>query len=293
MSCLFLVVGGIFPLARLAQAAQCFYPDGTAADNHTPCTGGEHSACCYKIDDSHHDLCWSNGICMSQFFGYVYRGSCTDSAFKDPACSNRCLNGIGAKSNASTSITACGDAGSNVCCGVGDDATACCESGEVFQWGNASILADSYGIGSSSISVSVITAANPSSTISSPFTAATATITSINSAANQTNVASGSTVSDQEICGDRTSLEIGLGVGLGLPLLLVSSTLALLLVAQRRRKPPVIQSRPAKEIIYIPSRLGADLALNKELPVPEHRQRAELSAWFGQEMDLGGTINRF
>ena len=69
----------------------CYFPDGTIADLHVPCGHGSQ-ACCYYLDDSHHDLCFSNGFCFSWFFGSLYRGSCTDKSFSDSSgCATECL----------------------------------------------------------------------------------------------------------------------------------------------------------------------------------------------------------
>lgn len=84
---------GAILLAHHVWAEPCYYPEDTIAGGHTPCTDGQHTACCYNDDDSQHDSCYSNGMCMSRYFGFLYRGSCTDPTFRDPDCPNQCLAG--------------------------------------------------------------------------------------------------------------------------------------------------------------------------------------------------------
>ena len=76
---------------RSVSGQTCYFPDGTTADVHVPCGHGSQ-ACCYYLDDSHHDLCFSNGFCFSWFFGSIYRGACTDESFSDSSgCATECI----------------------------------------------------------------------------------------------------------------------------------------------------------------------------------------------------------
>ncbi|MCJ1311988.1 hypothetical protein MMC25_005662 [Agyrium rufum] len=260
---LFLVFGGIFSLAWFAQATQCYYPDGSVAGAHTPCTGGQESACCYNIDDSHHDLCFSNGLW------------------------------VGTVQNGSTALAYCGEPNSNLCCGTGDDATTCCESGDAFQWDNATLLVDYYGTGFPTASLASTTVASPSSTAASSFlstslststTVIPTAATSTSSEANQTTVGGGSTISDQGGCKDSTGLEIGLGIGLGFPLLLVSTALTLLFITRQRSTRPSHKDRLAVGNHHAPTP-APDLVMKKQPPISDPPHRAELPGLFRQEMD--------
>ena len=69
----------------------CYYPDKSIdlkgfACNGTTLREGGASACCLP-----NDICFSNGACYQDWSGVMYRLSCTDPTFRDPACAPWCL----------------------------------------------------------------------------------------------------------------------------------------------------------------------------------------------------------
>ena len=76
-------------------AAFCYYPDGSAANQDTPCSSTGNSTCCGP-----QYACLSNNVCASvnitddptDSTGYV-RGSCTDKSWTAGACPMFCKDG--------------------------------------------------------------------------------------------------------------------------------------------------------------------------------------------------------
>ena len=69
----------------------CYYPDKSMdlkgfACNGTAIKEGGASACCLP-----NDICFSNGACYQDWSDVMYRLSCTDPTFRDPACAPWCL----------------------------------------------------------------------------------------------------------------------------------------------------------------------------------------------------------
>lgn len=81
-----------FIVSCTAQA--CYWPDGSLADGaYKPCASNSR-ICCYNLDADHHDLCYSNGFCMSLYWGFLYRGACTDSSWgANSGCASGCKAG--------------------------------------------------------------------------------------------------------------------------------------------------------------------------------------------------------
>jgi hypothetical protein len=77
-----------------ARSQTCYWPDGSQADAvYKPCANNK-GACCYYVDDNHHDLCYDNGFCYSLYWGYNYRGACADSTWPSGSgCATDCLDG--------------------------------------------------------------------------------------------------------------------------------------------------------------------------------------------------------
>ncbi|TVY71443.1 hypothetical protein LSUE1_G005217 [Lachnellula suecica] len=103
----------------VAANAACFYPDGTTTDPvHRPCnTTIGNSACCDPMDS-----CTTNGICLGRS-GFNYRGSCTDSSWKDPTCPTACRANADSKLpySAFTPLWTCDAPGGrniNSCCDI-------------------------------------------------------------------------------------------------------------------------------------------------------------------------------
>lgn len=74
-----------------ASAQQCYFPDGSPADQYTPC-GTNSPYCCFNTGPSSRDACFSNGFCHSWMVGYTYRGACTDKEWGDE-CVQACKGG--------------------------------------------------------------------------------------------------------------------------------------------------------------------------------------------------------
>lgn len=72
-------------------AQTCYWPDGTVS-GYKPCSS-KGGACCYNLDVEHRDACYSNGMCGSLYFGYYYRGACTDRNW-GASCPNVCKSGM-------------------------------------------------------------------------------------------------------------------------------------------------------------------------------------------------------
>lgn len=70
---------------------RCYLPDGSLnteafACNVTAVEAGKHSSCCKP-----NDTCLSSGVCHQAWSGNMYRMSCTDRDWKDPACPQFCI----------------------------------------------------------------------------------------------------------------------------------------------------------------------------------------------------------
>src|SRR3954467_8039917 len=73
---------------------QCYYPDGSIPTDYVwePCTGSQYSSCCIPSEG---DICQDNGLCYFPPLGNLFRGTCTDRTWNDPACpSEICVTGI-------------------------------------------------------------------------------------------------------------------------------------------------------------------------------------------------------
>lgn len=80
-------------LHHAATAKQtCYFPDGITVDaDGFPCNTSSSvtaSKCCRTFE-----ACLAGGVCYTQWDSVIYRRSCTDRTFKDPACPGPCLNG--------------------------------------------------------------------------------------------------------------------------------------------------------------------------------------------------------
>ncbi|KAL6722219.1 hypothetical protein ACLMJK_001326 [Lecanora helva] len=121
-------------LFGLNVSATCFWPNGSAAGNYQqPCNPSGHSMCCLLNPESgsaNADVCTADGLCIPSYNGYLFRDTCTDSTWKDPACLNLCTTGQNEQGNRSDSnygpLTTCADG--SLCCGApgGDQSTKCC-----------------------------------------------------------------------------------------------------------------------------------------------------------------------
>ncbi|KAG0647900.1 hypothetical protein D0Z07_5666 [Hyphodiscus hymeniophilus] len=72
---------------------QCYFPDGSIPTDYVwePCTGAQYSSCCVPSEG---DVCQENGLCYYPGSEQLYRGTCTDRTWDDPACNaNICVTG--------------------------------------------------------------------------------------------------------------------------------------------------------------------------------------------------------
>ena len=81
----------VFWQVSTSIAVSCFWPDGSLDDARVPCldaTNEVQSACCYPDD-----ICTPSGLCFNDQ-GLLYRGSCTDQAWKSTGCPEVCNTGM-------------------------------------------------------------------------------------------------------------------------------------------------------------------------------------------------------
>lgn len=92
----FLVIACI--LCRVS-GQKCYFPNGTAArtGSQTPCnkTTGAESMCCHSENIDLPDRCRADGLCIPSDNEFLWRNGCTDPTWKDPACLNICVDGLG------------------------------------------------------------------------------------------------------------------------------------------------------------------------------------------------------
>ena len=90
----------ILGVAVSSAWATCYHPDGTSADvAYQPCnTTGEFSMCCHLgVSNNNGDACGAGptyGLC-GVTGPQLWRESCTDPTWKDPACLKFCLDDVG------------------------------------------------------------------------------------------------------------------------------------------------------------------------------------------------------
>ncbi len=90
----------VFLTSISRSLATCFYPNGTPVEVvggkevNQPCnkTAGVHSMCCL-LDDPKPNTCNSDGLCIPFDNGFIYRDTCTDPTWEDPACLKICTDG--------------------------------------------------------------------------------------------------------------------------------------------------------------------------------------------------------
>jgi hypothetical protein len=81
--------------------ATCYFPNGTAqsSGDQYPCNtaSGVESMCCNIGNTSTPGRCNQDGLCIPYNNGHLWRGTCTDPTWKDPACLHVCTVGQGKK----------------------------------------------------------------------------------------------------------------------------------------------------------------------------------------------------
>jgi hypothetical protein len=76
--------------------AQCYHPDGSAAtSDYQPCHAGRQSMCCaINRSDGYVNRCRPDDLCLEINTGVIWRESCTDPTWQDPACLQLCTSGL-------------------------------------------------------------------------------------------------------------------------------------------------------------------------------------------------------
>ncbi|KAK6363338.1 hypothetical protein TWF730_000774 [Orbilia blumenaviensis] len=127
---------------EVPDTPRCYYPDGSLRNStdYQPCNNvrGQHSMCCAIANrGSGADICLSNGLCSGATADGVgralWRESCTDPTWEDPACLKICLR-RGSQYDwfrSDAPITLCQDG--TVCCGGKVTGGKCCDAGEGVQ----------------------------------------------------------------------------------------------------------------------------------------------------------------
>jgi hypothetical protein len=76
-------------------STQCYRPDGSEPDSdYQPCHTGGHSMCCATNRVASVNKCRPDDLCFQEDLQEVWRESCTDPTWKDPACLHLCVDGI-------------------------------------------------------------------------------------------------------------------------------------------------------------------------------------------------------
>jgi hypothetical protein len=299
-------------VCQFANSQACYFPNGVNSGYKQCSSNG--GACCYYFDDAHHDPCFSNGLCQSIFFGYIYRGACTDSKW-GPSCPNVCTNGTTPSPSQAllylpppythqhpTDITQPVNDDQEIlrfcsplnayCCQNSSSTADCCAAGVGFEWNNATWINYQFAPQQDQFSFNL---PNAYYTISSSISASTAgtsaTAASVSGTASAlssvkpTNTAMSSNSST-------TAIGAGLGVGLGVPLLVALAGLLWLMARRRYEKPQTtvpVASRSSKPELHgyssgpAPGYNGgysegpaAGLTGRSELPIETGYGRAEL-----------------
>ena len=78
--------------------AECYHPDGSDAGSaYQPChTGGQSMCCALNQVNGYSNRCRPDNLCFEDDTGLIFRESCTDPTWKDPACLQLCTSGFGA-----------------------------------------------------------------------------------------------------------------------------------------------------------------------------------------------------
>lgn len=85
----------IFTYLVFTVDAQCYYPNGTIEPLHFPCNNSPkvESMCCNTQSSDRPDKGNPDGLCVRPEGTDLWRGSCTDRTWQDPACLRICLDG--------------------------------------------------------------------------------------------------------------------------------------------------------------------------------------------------------
>lgn len=259
-------------VSQFANSQACYFPNGVNSGYKQCSSNG--GACCYYFDDAHHDPCFSNGLCQSIFFGYIYRGACTDSKW-GPSCPNVCTN-----VNDDQEILRFCSPLNAYCCQNSSSTADCCAAGVGFEWNNATWINYQFAPQQDQFSFNL---ANAYTTISTSISASTAgTSATAASVSGTASAVSSVKPTNAAMCSNSstTAIGAGLGVGLGVPLLVALAGLLWLMARRRYEKPqttvPVASRSSKPELHGYSEGPAAGLTGRSELPIETGYGRAEL-----------------
>ncbi|RHZ57391.1 uncharacterized protein CDV56_103946 [Aspergillus thermomutatus] len=249
-------------LTLLTQAtATCYWPNGDTDSNYIPCPNSK--SCCLKGE-----ACLSNGLCYGATLNIAYRGACADKSWPSQECPHVCLDGTRSPSvlslpvtNASAAIPdhwanlySCPNSSTNVfTCGYAGWATDVCSANlGQWQWVSGEVEVAKNG-NSSSASASASTGPEIITTTSSVSSAGTARGTNTGDIITTTGSATATARKDSSDTSlSATTLGAGLGVGLGVPLLVVSGLLIFFIRMRRRAPAPPVNEKVYPGAVYYP-----------------------------------------
>lgn len=212
----FLVTSILLQLTN-ASANTCYLKGGqqtSSQDGYTPCFPSDAQTHCCAPDWT----CLSNGLCLVKWDTSINTGACTDSTWRDSSCFQSC-------SEFST-LYRCDN--NDWCCSAGGNTTNCCNDPGVATFAlsglaeiqNGTAFVPGYGLATTSQSAS----ANASAMTNSATT-------SLKSA---TNSAEPTTTSLSKAGPCATTVGLGAGLGVGIPLLLAVGALSYFLFREQR-----------------------------------------------------------
>ncbi|CAI4213252.1 unnamed protein product [Parascedosporium putredinis] len=177
------------------------------------------------------DVCRDNGLCFNPSVEHLWRESCTDPTWKDPACVKLChrdiLNAQGIlMSGTDMRITVCSDG--SLCCGDKEASTECCREKSGF------LIVDGE----------VVAASQPSSTTGTQTTArstsSTSTSTSSSDDPESDDPEASNTGNDDGSSGPNKAVIIGAVLGSVFGVALIAAAWVLYRRSQRRGPSPPV-----------------------------------------------------
>lgn len=245
-----LVCVGFFAWTTVSKS--CYYPDGIQATDNTPCyQNASVSVCCGPGF-----TCLSNGLCQQR--QYLFRGTCTDSTWRNDDCPSYCESGRSLRKLSRLSsfrsggtnnhlgqqldnwVSSCPSLGSGYFC-CGSDNSCCENSTFIFDLGPGTVL-----------STASLTPTSVSITTSIPTTEITTTTSRQSTstiAPNQTIAATSipPSVHDDNNHGSGAKVAVTVGVGVGVGLAGCASIVAFLFFFCRRRRRQVASDTAVSE----------------------------------------------
>ena len=261
----------ILPAAAQINNATCYYPNGSVANDTTPCKASGASACCDITD-----LCLTNGYCLHSMG--LARHACTDQSFTDPNCPQSC-----------SKDSLPGQAKNLYQCSLTEWACTTTECANArFQLPPGQIILRENQM--------------PSGVSSSYYTVAAdtempgATVPAATSAA-----ASATTASTASGCPSKKSEMAGIGAGVGIPLGIAALAFATLWALERRRSKSASTWRDRQAYNHAPDqkvepdngfRYGQAIPMQHGVkPTEEYSRHEAHGEDFRPEVD--GQANRF